>query len=143
MKVVIDTNVWVSGLLWSGTPNQVLQKVRQGILQALVTEPLLNEIFRTFTYPKLQGKLQQLHETPDSLLVAVQELTQPCVPVRLTEPALRDLEDLRVLEAAVGGEATGIVTGDRDLLVLVEFSGIPILSPQDFLQIYFPREEGI
>jgi len=138
MKVVIDTSVWVSGLLWRGTPNQILQKVRQGILQALVMKPLLNEIARTLTYPKLQGKLQQLHETPDTLLIVVQELTQPCVPVRLIEPGLRDLEDLVVLEAAVGGEAEGIVTGDHDLLVLVEFSGIPILSPQDFLQIYFP-----
>jgi uncharacterized protein len=118
-------------------------KSSSGVLQALVTKPLLNEIARTFTYPKLQGKIQQLHETPDSLLLVVQELTQPCVPVRLVEPGLRDLENSMVLEAAVGGEAVGIVTGDRDLLVLVEFSGIPILSPQDFLQIYFPQEEEI
>jgi hypothetical protein len=39
-----------------------------------------------------------------------------------------------VLEAAVGGDAEAIVTGDRDLLVLEEFSGIPILPPQDFLK---------
>ncbi|WP_072015991.1 putative toxin-antitoxin system toxin component, PIN family [Leptolyngbya sp. KIOST-1] len=47
MRVIIDTNVWVSGLLWKGAPNQILQKVRQGMLQALVTPSLLNEVART------------------------------------------------------------------------------------------------
>lgn len=140
MKVVIDTNIWVSGLLWGGLPNQVLQRVRQGVVQALATEPLLAEIARTFAYPKLQPKLQQRQETPSSLLLTVQELTQPCIPVQLIVPMLRDAKDLVVLEAAVGGNAGGIITGDRDLLVLGEFSGIPILSPQDFLQRYFPNQ---
>jgi putative PIN family toxin of toxin-antitoxin system len=53
MRVIIDTNIWVSGLLWGGMPNQVLQRVRQGAVQALTTEPLLAEIARTFAYPKL------------------------------------------------------------------------------------------
>jgi predicted nucleic acid-binding protein len=73
-------------------------------------------------------------------LLTVQELTQPCIPVQLIVPMLRDTKDLVVLEAAVGGNAGGIITGDRDLLVLGEFSGIPILSPQDFLQRYFPNQ---
>lgn len=133
MRIVIDTNVWISGLLWGGVPNQVLQRGRQGQTQALVTEPLMNDLARTLTYPKLQPKLQQLQETPESLLLIVQELTQPCLPVHLVEPSLRDLKDLMVLEAAVGGDAEAIVTGDRDLLVLEEFSGIPILLPQAFL----------
>ena len=140
MRVIIDTNIWVSGLLWGGMPNQVLQRVRQGAVQALTTEPLLAEIARTFAYPKLQPKLQQRQETPSSLLLTVQELTQPCIPVQLIVPMLRDTKDLVVLEAAVGGNAGGIITGDRDLLVLGEFSGIPILSPQDFLQRYFPNQ---
>ena len=55
-------------------------------------------------------------------------------------PTLRDTKDLVVLEAAVGGNAGNIITGDRDLLVLGEFSGIPIRSPQDFLQRYFPAQ---
>jgi putative PIN family toxin of toxin-antitoxin system len=140
MRVIIDTNIWVSGLLWGGMPNQVLQRVRQGAVQALTTEPLLAEIARTFAYPKLQPKLQQRQETPSSLLLTVQELTQPCIPVQLIVSILRDTKDLVVLEAAVGGNAGGIITGDRDLLVLGEFSGIPILSPQDFLQRYFPNQ---
>jgi putative PIN family toxin of toxin-antitoxin system len=140
MRVIIDTNIWVSGLLWGGMPNQVLQRVRQGAVQALTTEPLLAEIARTFAYPKLQPKLQQRQETPSSLLLTVQELTQLCIPVQLIVSILRDTKDLVVLEAAVGGNAGGIITGDRDLLVLGEFSGIPILSPQDFLQRYFPNQ---
>ncbi len=74
-----DTNVWISGLLWGGVPNQALQRVRQGQAQALVTEPLLNEIARTLAYPKLQPKLQQLQETPESLLLTVQEFN-PALP---------------------------------------------------------------
>jgi putative PIN family toxin of toxin-antitoxin system len=107
MRVIIDTNIWVSGLLWGGMPNQVLQRVRQGAVQALTTEPLLAEIARTFAYPKLQPKLQQRQETPSSLLLTVQELTQPCIPVQLIVSILRDTKDLVVLEAAVGGMQEG------------------------------------
>jgi uncharacterized protein len=140
MRVVIDTNIWVSGLLWGGIPNQVIQRVRQGAVQAMITAPMLAELARTFAYPKLQPKIQQMQETPDGLLLAVQELTQSCIPVQLMVPTLRDTKDLVVLEAAVGGNAGNIITGDRDLLVLGEFSGIPIRSPQDFLQRYFPAQ---
>ncbi|HSM82156.1 MAG TPA: putative toxin-antitoxin system toxin component, PIN family [Nodosilinea sp.] len=138
MKIVIDTNVWVSGLLWGGIPNQVLRQVRQGLVQALVTDPLLAELAQTLTYPKLQTKLHQLQETPDSLLLTVQELTTLCTPMAIAKPPLRDPKDLIVLEAALGGKASGIITGDRDLLVLGNFSDIPILLPQDFLKHYFP-----
>ncbi|MEB3288494.1 MAG: putative toxin-antitoxin system toxin component, PIN family [Leptolyngbya sp.] len=140
MRVVIDTNIWVSGLLWGGLPNQVLQQVRQGAVQAIITAPMLTELARTLAYPKLQPKIQHMQETPDGLLLAVQELTQSCIPVPLRVPTLRDTNDLVVLEAAVGGNAGDIITGDRDLLVLGEFSGIPILSPKDFLQRYFPAQ---
>lgn len=65
-------------------------------------------------------------------------VSRPTVEVDV--PELRDHKDLMVLATAASGDIDVIVTGDRDLLVLEEFSGIPILSPQDFLQRYFPNQ---
>ncbi|TVP70191.1 MAG: putative toxin-antitoxin system toxin component, PIN family [Leptolyngbya sp. LCM1.Bin17] len=93
MKVVLDTNVWISGLLWHGTPNRILTLVRQGAIEALVTESLLDEIATTLAYSKLQPRLQQLQESPASLWMVVQELTQPCHPLKLVVPGLRDSKD--------------------------------------------------
>ncbi len=53
-------------------------------------------------------------------------------------PELRDPDDAIVLATALAANAEAIVTGDGDLLVLNEFSGIPIVTPQDFLSRYFP-----
>lgn len=62
-----------------------------------------------------------------------------CSTTSLDVPQLRDPKDIIILAAAVATNTEAIVTGDLDLLVLTEFNGIPILTPQAFLSRYFPN----
>jgi uncharacterized protein len=71
MRVVLDTNVWLSGLLWGGLPSQIVQQVELGELQAIASEAILDELVRTLDRPKLQRRLSQLRLDAASILLVV------------------------------------------------------------------------
>ncbi|MBE9111594.1 putative toxin-antitoxin system toxin component, PIN family [Nodosilinea sp. LEGE 07298] len=138
MNVVIDTNIWVSGLLWGGPPGQGLQLARQGQITAYTSPAQLEELARTFNKPKLQPKLRQLGIAADSAIGAVREATQVIAAPILPIDRLRDPDDASILAIAIAATADSLISGDLDLLTLTEISGVPILTPQDFLVRYFP-----
>ena len=133
MRVVIDTNIWLSGLLWGGVPDQILQLVEQGQIEAIGSEEILDELQRILQRLKLQKRLKQLEITADSVMLAVRQVMTIVRVERLEVSGLRDPKDAIIIAAAVSGNANLIITGDQDLLVLREFSGIQMLSPRDFL----------
>lgn len=138
MKVILDTNVWVSGLLWGGIPGQVLQLAYSGLIRIATSEILLAELETTLGYAKLQTRLRSLELTAEELLLVVQRLAELCPTVPLNVNGLQDPDDAMVLATALAASAEVIVTGDQDLLTLIEFSEIPIMTPQAFLERYFP-----
>lgn len=141
MKVVLDTNVWISALLWGGVPDQVINLAEIGQIDIATSEPLLNELVTTLGYAKLQPRLQLLGTTVEALVLSVRQLVELYPVTFLTVASLRDPDDTVVLATAVSASADAIVTGDRDLLTLVQFSEIPIMAPQTFLDRYFPTPE--
>jgi putative PIN family toxin of toxin-antitoxin system len=138
MNVVIDTNIWVSGLLWGGTPGQVLRLARQGQITAYTSLIQLEELARTFNKPKLQPKLRQLDINANSAMTAIREVTQVIAAPILPIDRLRDPDDASILAIAIAATADSLISGDLDLLTLTAISDIPILTPQDFLARYFP-----
>ena len=126
MTVVTDTNVFVAALVAKGLCHEVV--VRALGSSTVVTSPaLLDELEHTlrakFTLgPAATAFLEQLR-----LRVLLVE------PTPLETPVSRDADDDVVLATAVAANATVIVTGDLDLLVLRSYSGIDIVTPRDFL----------
>lgn len=68
MKVLLDTNIWVSGLLWGGNPRTIIHLAEQKQIILYTSLPLLNELQNILTYPKLQRRLKKLEKTSDYLL---------------------------------------------------------------------------
>jgi uncharacterized protein len=133
MRVVLDTNVWLSGLLWGGVPDQILQRVERGEIQAIGSAEILDEVCRTLSRPKLQKRLTQLGLDANAVMLSVRQVITlvPTEPVQV--PNLRDPKDAMIIAAAVGGQAEFIISGDQDLLVLGQVGEIVILSPRDFI----------
>jgi putative PIN family toxin of toxin-antitoxin system len=128
---VVDTNVLISAVLQpSGTTAKVLTKIRAAGGLLVFSDDTFAELATRIMRPKFDRYV----ETADremflSELAAVGRF----VAIEGNLRACRDPEDDRILETAVRSEASWIVTGDRDLLVLHPFRGIDILSPGDFL----------
>ena len=127
-RVVLDTNVLVSGLGWSGPPAAIVDAVTSGELTLLSSPALLTELRRVLGYPKLA----KVFAHPN----AIANLVETASVQVLTSTQLQlvdDDSDNRVLEAALDGGADYIVSGDDDLLKLGSFRDIPIVTPAAFL----------
>ncbi|MGK7933180.1 MAG: putative toxin-antitoxin system toxin component, PIN family [Microcystaceae cyanobacterium] len=137
MNVLLDTNIWISGLLWGGNPRKIINLAEHQEIAVYTSLPLLDELRITLTYPKFHHRLQQMTITVDYLMTQVNNITELCQPIALDNiPELRDPNDQIVLETAVTIPVHFIISGDLDLLVLREFQGIQILTSSQFLERY-------
>jgi uncharacterized protein len=134
MNVVIDVNVWVSGLLWGGMPGRVLQLAQQQVINSYVSSELLLELETTLCRNKFQSQLQKRNQTVMRLLDMTRLISTIIDIQSITVPQLRDPQDLKILATAVAANAQVLITGDQDLLVLHPFQTIAILTPSDLLE---------
>ncbi|MBO3459224.1 putative toxin-antitoxin system toxin component, PIN family [Aetokthonos hydrillicola Thurmond2011] len=140
MKILLDTNVWISGLLWGGNPRTIIEFAQKEIITLYTSLSLLQELEETLNYPKLQPRLQKLGITANYLLSEVKQINQFCQPLPLSPiPELRDPKDKILFETALAVPVEVIISGDKDLLVLVEYQEIHILSASDFLIRYLDK----
>jgi hypothetical protein len=137
MRVVVDVNIWISALLWGGVPDKVVILAQEQTITIFASDALFLELETTLRRPKFQSKIQSLNLNLEDVIDATKDVLEFCPTISVDVPQLRDPKDTVVLAAAVAASAEAIVTGDLDLLVLIEFNGIPILTPQDFLSRYF------
>lgn len=129
-RVVIDTNVLISGLLsTTSTPAQAVEKAVTKA-QLIATIETLRELIQKLHSPTFDGYVRR--ERRDALLERVASLVE-IIDVLQSIRASRDPKDDKFLEAAVNGRADVIVTGDKDLLDLNPFRGIAIVTPADYL----------
>lgn len=133
-RVVFDTNLVVSGLLWSGAPRQALRIAAERRVEAVTSEALVDELRDVLKRDKFHKFLQRLHQTPEALVAEYLRYTGVIEPAPVAPDAVRDLDDVKVLEAALGGQAAEIVSGDDDLLSLRAYAGIEIITVKEFIE---------
>lgn len=129
LRVVIDTNVLVSAIVYGGIPKQILSLVLDENLVGATTRVLMAELIDVLS--------KKFHFSPQKLADAeslIQDSFLILQPER-TISLLDDDDDNRVLEAAVAGMCGYIVTGDSDLLRLKEYKGIVIVTAAKFLKV--------
>lgn len=137
MKVVLDTNIWVSAVIWGGVPDEIVQFAEQGRITIAMSQELLDELEGTFNKTKLQPKLKALGLTGSTVIALIRSSVILYPIDELNVPELRDPDDTMVLATAIASQADAIITGDMDLRVLAEYQGIKIMAAQDFIQQYF------
>ena len=134
MRVVADTNVLVSGLIWPGPPATFQDAALRRLFHLLTSEELLAELAEVLSRPHLEPRLRTRGRSVAEVMAKQRVLATFVQPADVQPPAeLRDLKDLPVLRCAAGGQAQAIVTGDKDLLTLKEFHDVLIVTPRVFL----------
>lgn len=135
MRLVLDTNTAISGLIWQGLPGLIIDAALAGKVQLLSSVPLLAELEGVLQRPKFQQVIQRRDVMVADLFDGYAALVGCVVPVELPESVCRDPDDNLVLAAAISGDADMIVSGDDDLLSLGNYRGIAILSARDALNV--------
>ena len=140
VRVVLDTNVLISGLLWLGAPHHVLGLAESGEIELCATPSLLEELHDALSRPKFRAPIHRRRTSVDELVASVAAKVRLYdVTPRIVEPRLRDRDDVILLACARAAQAAYIISGDNDLLALESVQSISILSPSDFLRLLNKR----
>ena len=131
MKIVVDTNVIISGVFFGGAPGDVLNAIVESRVKAYATAEIVEEYLEIIDemLSRKQGKINRNLLTPlvDSLEVIE---TESHIEVS------RDPEDDKFIECAKDAKAMYIVSGDKDLLVLEKYENIEIITAKEFCNRY-------
>lgn len=135
VRAVIDTNVLVAALFSSrGASYQVLTAAAEGTFAMLASPPLFLEYEEVLKRPENQLKLAMSLSRIESTLEALAGVIEPVDVHVLWRPQLRDPDDEMVLEAAINGRATHIVTFNAKDFDAAQDFGLAVVSPQKFLE---------
>lgn len=130
LRVVLDTNVYVSAFAFGGVPLDVVRLAIRGEIAVFLSPPILREVEGVFLH-----KFRWPRPRVARLLRAIRAFARSVSPSERIH-VLEDDADNRILECARSARAHVIVTGDRPLRRLEAFHHARILHPREFLGIY-------
>jgi uncharacterized protein len=132
VKVVLDTNVFVSGVFFSGPPYQILKAWRDGKIQLAISPAIFEEYHRVGEILAEDHPSIDLKPVLDYLLLNAEVYTAP----PLLEAVCEDPDDDKFLACALASESTVVVSGDKHLLNVSHYRNIEVLKPRDFVNKY-------
>ena len=131
MMVVLDTNVFISGIFWKGSSNKVLTDWRNGKFTLVTSLEAVSEIIKVLKDFKIKLSDDMIKEWVD-LIVRNSMIVEPKEKIDAVKD---DPKDNIFIETDVAGSVDYIVSQDNHLLKLREFRGIKIITPEEFLKL--------
>ena len=132
MKIVLDTNVFISGVFFSGPPYQTLNAWRNQKFQIVISLEILDEYYRVGE--ELSDQFPEADLNPILELVTTKaELIEPAL---LYETVCDDPDDDKFFACAIAGGADLIVSGDKHLLKMSGYQGVEVVRPRQFVDEY-------
>ena len=130
MRIVLDTNVFISGVFFRGPPRRVLEGWRDGVVRVVFSREIFEE------YQRVGDRLSERYEGVDlapflELLVVEGDLVEA---ISLEQPVSKDPDDDKFLACALASDVEVVVSGDDDLLRVSGWRGIEVVSPGEFVR---------
>lgn len=135
MRLVLDTNVVVSAVVWGGVPYQLLQAAVAGLVDLYTSPALLDELRGVLNRPHLAERLVRQRSNVDQALEFYARLCHSVEPQHTPRVVPHDPDDDHVVAAAVEAQANLIASGDKHLLQLKMSIDIPVLKAGQALQL--------
>ena len=136
MRLVLDTNIVISALLWKGSPHALFTEARGRPAVTLYTSArLLAELADILSRDKLATFVRASGHTPDALMQTYLNVARIALPRAIPRVVARDPDDDHVVACAIAARADLIVSGDHHLLDLKEHQGIRIVSAAEALRL--------
>ena len=131
MRIVLDTNVFVSGVFFGGHPGSVLEAWWDGRVEVVISREIIEEYVRVGE--RLSSRFPGVDLTRALDLLGTSATLVEAPP--LTEPVCRDADDDKFIACAMAAEVSYVVSGDRDLLEVPPYRGVVVVSPRALIEI--------
>jgi putative PIN family toxin of toxin-antitoxin system len=131
MKLVLDTNVFISAFYWGGNPQRIIDRIIEGIDKLYFSNEILNEVATVMA----RSKFNSSPETIEKYIRAIEKIGQKVFIPGNIKGICRDKDDDDKIECAILSDTDYIITGDDDLLTLKEYQQIKIITIKEYLQI--------
>ena len=132
MRIILDTNIFVSGIFWEGNfCSQIIEKWKGGRFNLVSSMEIIEELVKTLSDFKIQMPKEMIEEWK-KLIIENSIIVEPTIRLDVVK---EDPEDNKFIEAAIAGNADFIITQDKHLLKLKEYNGVKILRPEDVILI--------
>ncbi|MEO8157085.1 MAG: putative toxin-antitoxin system toxin component, PIN family [Betaproteobacteria bacterium] len=128
MRLVLDTNIVISGLLWNGPPRRLLDAAIGGTVDLYTSALLVAELREALAYAKFAKHLTTNGETIDRCVARFMAIANLTAAARIEGTGSADPDDEHVIACALAAQADLIVSGDAHLLDLKSYQRIPILT---------------
>lgn len=135
MKIVLDTNVFISGVFFAGAPHRILKAWHDGRIQILTSEEIIEEYRRVGEL--LSKQFPGIEFAPALQLLAIH--SEFVRSKKLAAQVCQDPDDDTFLECAISGKANLIVSGDKHLLKISGYKRTVIVSPRNFVDNYLKK----
>lgn len=135
VRVTIDSNIYISALLFGGPPDDILTLAREGKIHLTISDEIVKEVSRV-----LGEKFGWTSRAVDLAIARIGDFTEKVTPTQRIDVVKEDPTDNRILECAQEGRSEYLITRDKHLLKLKEFGPTKIVLAADFLQTI--RERG-
>ena len=129
MRVVLDTNVLVSGVFFGGVPGRILEAWKAGAITLVVSPAIIDEYHRVGRLLAERYEGAELDPFLSLLAVHAEVVDAPDLP----EPVCEDPEDDKFLSCALAGAAPVVVSGDKHLRRVSGWKGIEVVAPRAFV----------
>jgi putative PIN family toxin of toxin-antitoxin system len=132
VRVVLDTNVLISGVFFAGLPGRIVKAWRDGRFALVLSEEIIEEYQRVGE--ALAGRQPSLSLAP--ILELIVARSRICIAPRLPEAVCDDPADDKFLACALAGGARVVVSGDKALLRTTGYGGVRVVTPRGFVTHY-------
>jgi uncharacterized protein len=132
MRIILDTNVFISGIFFSGPPFEILNAWKQSRLQIVITKEILEEYQRVAK--SLADKFPTVDIFPIIELLTIHSLFIDVEGIAL--PVCEDPDDDKFIACAIASKTETIVSGDKHLLKVSGYQGIHVSKPREFVDFY-------
>ncbi len=133
MIVTLDTNVLVSGSLWSGIPLIILKLIDEEKIGFVISVDIIKEYNKVMNRKDILEKMLKFNLQINDVVQRIIENASKVNPVRKIVVVKDDPDDNKIIECAVEGNADFIITQDNHLLKLKQYKSIKIITPEEFL----------
>jgi putative PIN family toxin of toxin-antitoxin system len=132
MRVVQDTNVLVSAILFKGALSKLVDLWKNGKISPVISKETFDELKAVLSYPKFSLSKDEIKAIIEDEILPFFEVIDIKEKIH---GVCRDPNDDMFLAVAVNAQAPYVVTGDKDLLALGKYKSIEIVSPQEYLAL--------